>query len=386
MRTTAAPDKTTRVRQTTSVSTVDTSVPAAAGGSEGTEDPPNPRWWRRGPFLGALALVWLFGLGAALVHIPYYAVSPGSAVEVAGLVEVAGGRSFPPEGGMYLTTVRLRQVTLFEAVHGWLDPTVDVVERDLVVPPEVTPGELRDFNRQQMDASKRQAVAVAFEALGYDAISGSGAEVVDVIAGSPADGVLSPGDVIVALGGGAVGTHHDVVGLLGDRRPGERTHLVVHAGGSSGQRTTEIALAGHPEGADRAFLGATLRTRDFRFHFPFDVEIVSQHIGGPSAGLAFTLQVLDVLTEGELTGGRRVAATGTIELDGSVGQVGGVAQKTAAVRRAGIEVLLVPGAELADATRLAGDDVHVVAVDTLGDALQALTDHGGEALPPDPSP
>ncbi|MGI8759042.1 MAG: YlbL family protein [Acidimicrobiales bacterium] len=323
----------------------------------------------------------LFALGAALVHIPYYAVSPGSALEVSGLVEVPGGRSFPAEGGIYLTTVRLRQVTLLGAVRGWLDPTVEVIEQDLIVPPEVPSGELREFNLQQMDTSKRQAVGVAFEELGYDAIYGSGAEVVDVVTGSPADGVLAPGDVIVALGGGTVGTYHDVLGLLGERRPGERTDVVLDGVGTGEQRTAVIALGSHPEGPGRAFLGATLRTRDFRFDFPFDVEISSDRIGGPSAGLAFTLQVLDVLTEGELTGGRRVAATGTMELDGSVGQVGGIVQKTAAVRRAGIELLLVPRAELADATRLAGDDLQVEGVDTLGDALRALTDHGGDALP-----
>lgn len=381
MRSTAAPDKATRVRQTTSVSTVETSVPAPAGSPEPTEGPSPRPPWRGSRILGVVGLVALFALGAALVRIPYYAVSPGSAVEVGGLVEVTGGPSFPPEGGIHLTTVRLRQVTLLGAVRGWLDPTVDVVERDLVVPPDVTPGELRDFNLQQMDTSKQQALGVAFEELGFDAISGSGAEVVSVAAASPADGVLAPGDVIVALGGGTVGTHHDVLGLLGDRRSGDRIDLVVDGAGAGGPHTVEVELDSHPERPEKAFLGATLRTPDFRFDFPYDVEIFSDRIGGPSAGLAFTLQVIDVLTEGELTGGRRVAATGTMELDGSVGEVGGVAQKTAAVRRAGIDFLLVPRVELADATRLAGDDVRVVGVDTLGDALRALIAHGGDPLP-----
>lgn len=329
----------------------------------------------------ALGLVGLLVLAALLLKIPYYAVAPGSAVEVTGLVEVAGGPTFPPEGKVYLTTVRLGQVTLLQAVQGWLDPTVDVVAQHRVIPPEVPPSRLRDFNLQQMDDSKQRAVGVAFEQLGYDAIAGAGAEVVQVVDGSPVDGALAPGDVVVGLGGAPVATHHDVLALLAQRQPGEATTIDVVRVATGEEQTLAIgALGENPDGPERAFLGATLRTLDFRFDFPFQVDIASERIGGPSAGLAFTLEILDLLTAGELTGGLRVAATGTIELDGSVGPVGGVTQKTAAVNQAGIDLFLVPRAELADAIRLAVDGVAVQPVDTLSDALRALSDAGGDPL------
>lgn len=329
-----------------------------------------------------LGLAVVLVLAALLVKIPYYAVAPGSAVEVAGLVDVDGGATYPPEGSVYLTTVRLGQVTLFQAVQGWLDPAVEVVEQGRVIPPEVPASQLRDFNLQQMDDSKQRAVGVAFEQLGYDAISGTGAEVVQVLQGSAVEGVLAPGDVVVGLGGSPVATHHDVLAVLTGHRPGEPIAVDVVAAGTEEVRSLTVAALGEsPEEPGRPLLGATLRTRDFRFDFPFDVDIASDRIGGPSAGLAFTLEVLDVLTEGELTGGRRVAATGTIELDGSVGPVGGVVQKTAAVREAGIDLFLVPRAEVADATRLAGSGVAVRPVDTLSDALVALADGGGDPLP-----
>ncbi|MGH9163958.1 MAG: S16 family serine protease, partial [Acidimicrobiales bacterium] len=123
-----------------------------------------------------------------------------------------------------------------------------------------------------------------------------------------------------------------------------------------------------------------LRTRERDFDLPFAVHIDSGAIGGPSAGLAFTLGLLDALTAGELTGGRRVAVTGTIELDGGVGDVGGVAQKTAAVRRAGAEYFLVPPAEFDEAVAHAGGQLQVRRVASLDEALDALAKLGGDPM------
>lgn len=332
----------------------------------------------------AAVVALVVGLGASLVEIPYLAISPGSAVEVGPLVEVTGGPNFAPEGEIYLVTVRLAQVTLVGALRGWLDPSVEVVARGRIVPPDLMVEELRDINLAQMEGSKRQALGVAFEELGYDAISGTGAQVVQVEAGSPAGGALVAGDTIVGLDQATVTTHHDVIETLSQRRPGARVDLLVDPPGAGEQRTVALTLAASVDDPGTPFLGATLGTRQPRFELPFDVDIASEHIGGPSAGLAFTLEVLDVLTEGELTGGQRVAATGTVELDGSVGVVGGVVQKTAAAVEEGVQLFLVPLEEAAEARRRAGDDVVVEGVDSLAGALRALADHGGEPLLPPP--
>lgn len=364
------------------MNTVTTIVPAEA---DGPGAPPEQSSHRGRRLVFVLGLLLVLTLGSAVVAVPYYAISPGSVVDLAGLVKVVDVPSFPPQGTISLTTVSLRPVSALAAVRGWLDPSVDVVERNRVLPPSVDGGDLRAFNLRQMDDSKRQAVAVALERLGYDAVSGSGAEVVQVVPGSPAAGALAAGDVIVGFDGDVVPTHRDLIRFLGRRRPGASVEVAIRSGGAGEERTAAVTLAADPEEAGRAFLGATLRTRDFRFDFPFEVDISSERIGGPSAGLAFTLEVLDLLSEGELTGGQRVAATGTIELDGSVGEVGGVAQKTAAVKGAGIGLFLVPRGELDEATRLAGDRLRVEPVDTLDDALAVLVSQGGDPLPPGPS-
>ena len=318
------------------------------------------------------------GIGAAVVPLPFVALSPGSVVDVEELVtvehpEAAGG------GAFYLTTVKLASVTLVEAVRGWARPEVDLVERGQVSPGGLDPDELRRRNLGQMDAAKHQALGVAFEALGHDAVSGDGAEVVDLATGGPVDGTLEAGELIVGLDGAEVTSHHDVLRMLAGQRPGRAVELVVEAAGGV-RRTDVVTLASDPDSAERAHLGVTLATRNARFDFPVDVDIATDSIGGPSAGLAFTLQVLDALSEGDLTGGRRVAATGSIGLDGSVGHVGGVAQKAAALERHAIDVFLVPWAESDRAAALAGPGVRVEPVGTLEDALRILT--GGERVAP----
>lgn len=381
MCTTAAPDRPTTTRQMTSVNTVETSVPVRP-------EPPRStplraplrrrRWW---PVPAGVAVAASVGVGAAVVPLPLLAISPGSVVDVAGLVSVEHPEVVDGNGRFYLTTVRLSPVTVLGAVQAWIRPEVDVVGRDAVMPAGVDADGLRQLNLDQMSASKRQALGVAFEALGYDAVSGDGAEVVDLSPEGPASQVLRPGDLIVGLAGTAVTSHHDVLRLLAEQRPGRRVQLDIHPADGPAPRTVEVVLAHDREAPDRAQLGAILRTRRPRFDFPVDVDIHTDRIGGSSAGLAFALEALDALTEGDLTRGRRVAATGTIELDGSVGEVGGVAQKVAALEHHRIDVLLVPEPELDRAKALAGPGVRVEPVNDLGDALRVLAEGGGVTPP-----
>ena len=359
----------------TSASTASESVP---GGPPPPVPPPPRPTVRPWAFVAVLATL-AFIVGASTFTIPYYAIAPGSAVAVAPLVKVVDGPSHPPEGQVFLCTVSLRRTTLLQALEGWLDPTVDVVRERVLKPPDVSAEEYRQLNLQAMDTSKEQAMGVAFEQLGYDAITGNGAQIVQIVEGSPADGPLELGEVIVAVDGNRVELHTEAVIALGEHEPDDDVTLTVE-GDDGREREVDVRLGVHPADDERPFLGVTLRTREPRFDFPFEVQIASDRIGGPSAGLAFTLQVLDVLTEGELTGGRKVAATGTMELDGTVGQVGGVAQKTVAVEEAGVELFLVPEGELAEARKHAGKNVRVEAVGSLEDALRILSTFGGNGL------
>ena len=339
---------------------------------------PTRRWW----YVSIVAaFVLLGGIAASIVQVPYYAIAPGRPVSTAPLVSIVDGPSFDPDGEIYLTTVSLRRTTVLEAVAGWLDPAVDVVKEEVVLPPGIPPSELRATNLEAMDGSKQAALGVAYEALGFDAVRGSGATVATVVAGSPAAGALAAGDTIVMVEDEEIELSFEVSEAFEGLSPGDTVVLGVEDAAGA-RRAVEIVLGENPDAPERAFLGVLLETRDFVLDFPYDVSIDSEEIGGPSAGLAFTLEVLDRLTAGDLTGGMAVAATGQMGLDGRIGSIGGAAQKGVAVEDAGIRLFLVPRVNLEQARREVSGALQVEPVDDLEDALRILEEAGGDPLVP----
>jgi Lon-like protease len=315
------------------------------------------------------------------VQVPYYLISPGEARGVADLIKVKGDGVgvYPPRGKILFTTVSLAgQVSVFQALSGWLNKEVEVVPEKQITG-GAPKGEVRQLNIQAMVDSKLTATKVALERLGYRVtVTGDGALVTMVNPGDPADGALQVGDVIKTVDGDAVTLHDQVVSKVRQHKPGDPITIGFRRGGAD--RTVTIKPVAGPDGVAR--IGVQLQTNDLKYDFPVDVSIETGLVGGPSAGLAFTLALIDDLTEGELTGGRNVAVTGTIDAEGNVGPVGGVAQKTVTARKAGAIAFLVPPEEEKDARRFAGK-MQIIPVKTLGDALTALHRLGGSevALP-----
>lgn len=351
------------------------SVPPAAT-PQGSERPRRRRVWIvAGVVVGLLVVA---GVAAAFVRVPYYALSPGSVWSTEELISVEDGvDTYRSEGEIGFTTVSLREATALEAFLGWLDPAVKVVEEEVILGDQ-TPDQNRQLNREFMTSSKVTATAVALEALGEDVIHGDGAVVMDVAPGMPADGLLEVGDVIVGVDGEEIELWEDLVARIGEMEPGDRVELDVERADSGEVEVVEATLAPREEDPELPILGVVGQTRA-EFDFPYDVEIDSGEVGGPSAGLAFTLAILDVLSPEDLTGGKSVATTGTIDLAGRVGPVGGVPQKVIAARRAGVELFIVPSIEEAEARQYAGD-MEVASADTLEEALEVLDDSGGDTL------
>lgn len=347
--------------------------------------PPGPPRRTHRPLWIALAVLGsLLGaglVGSAFVTVPYYTIAPGNARATEPLIAIDEDRAHPADGEVMFTTVSVRRTTVLGALRGWLDPNIDVVPDERILGDQ-TPDENRQLNLQLMDNSKQLASVVALRELGYDVPAhGTGALVVDVDRSLPVAEVLEPGDTIVGIDGRDVLLSEDLVAGIQARAPGDEVELRIDPVGEGEERTGRAVLGERP--ADQGggpVLGVYAQTRDLEYDLPFSIDIDSGSVGGPSAGLAFTLGILDVLTPGELTGGEVVAATGTIDGEGNVGPVGGLAQKVVTVRNAGATVFLVPADEYDEAVRRAGDDLEVVAVATLDDALEALDELGGNAL------
>jgi PDZ domain-containing protein len=323
----------------------------------------------------ALALV---AVAALFIRIPYDTIAPGSATRVDDLISVTGHEAYPPKGRLLFTTVSVRErVNLWEALAGWLDSDVDVVSEDDLRGP-VPPEQYHQLNVEAMADSKTSAEAIVLRHLGFTDIGG-GAEVVSIERGLPVDAVVDPDDVIVGVDGKSVTGPLDLIEVIRAHKPGDSLTLtVVRADAAPVDVTTTLGTGENGQ----ALLGVRLSTK---LKLPFGITIDSGNIEGPSAGVAYSLALLDQLTPGELTGGAMVAATGELGPDGAVGPIGGVAQKVAAVRRAGATMFLVPKDNFAEAKARAGSDLKVVAIGTYDDALRALAtlpgSNAGEFVP-----
>jgi PDZ domain-containing protein len=325
-------------------------------------------------------LVTLLGAGGSLVRIPYDSIAPGSARRVDDLIKISGHPVYPSQGDVLFTTVSVREgVSLWEALGGWLDRDVDVVHQEDIRGP-IPADQYHQLNAAAMADSKTSAEAVVLRHLGFPDLGG-GAEVGTVDPELPSAQVLKPKDVIVAIDGRPVTGPAEAVPAIRAHRPGEEIRLsVVRDGGAPVELTTRLGR--NEEG--QALLGVTLSQK---LKLPFQITIDSGSIEGPSAGLAYSLALIDELTPGELTGGAKVAVTGELEPDGKVGAVGGVGQKVAAVRQAGdITMFLVPEDNLREAQAHAGDHLLVRAVDTFDEALKAVAELPGSNAPSLASP
>jgi Lon-like protease len=333
-------------------------------------------WWVLGPLL---VLVATFTTIAAVVHAPYVMFAPGSAVSSEPLISVPEGQSYETRGDVLFTTVSVIRPTYLEAIKGWLQGNVDVFPRRQFFGDQ-SDDERKAENVQSMDISKLVAAKVAFEHLGYE-VESDGVTVVPAGPDSPSAGILQAGDVVVALDGEPVKTPEELSESVKSHEPGDTLEITVERtdpakpDAAPKRRDVEVEL-GRREGTGEAVIGVYVAPR---YDFPVDVRIDSLDVGGPSAGLAWTLGVRDRLTPGSITGGERVAVTGEIGPDGQVLQVGGVGQKAVAAREEGATLFLVPRAEAKRARPYAGS-MKVVGVDDLDDALRALDRIGGNAL------
>lgn len=327
-----------------------------------------------------------------------YAQVPGAAqpvddrIEFGDLGELA--TQYPPTGDIYFVTITSPRQSLLSWWLGRDDPAVRFLTNEGKNGFR-TPQQNRTVALQQMRTSEQVAAYVALSRIGFEVELVPGEVVIedmvclvanedgsDCVEWSPSDDVLDPGDKILSIDGVPVDGVEDLGQELAGRAPGDVVEMTIERPGT-GELSVQVELTASPEEPDRTIVGFyPYDTR--RVELPFDLDINTGSIGGPSAGLAFTLTLIDELTPGELTGGGSVAVTGTIALDGSVGPIGGLPQKAAAVARQGVDVFLVPTAQgeadIAAAREAGGDDLEIIPVATVDEAIAQLERLGGDPI------
>lgn len=303
----------------------------------------------------------------------WVAMLPGPTEDVDDLIELTGTEAYGSDGELLLTTVLVdNRLSVREYVEGLADSDIELLRREDLYPPGRTVEDAALQNDIMMSDSQLDAKVAALTELDipFDDLP-AGAEVVTVVDDSPAtDTDLVAGDVIVSVDDDAVGNVDEAVTLLGDHDPGDDVVLGVQHDGED--ITIPLTLGDNPDEPGRSFVGVLLR--DYQL-LPVDIDIDAGSIGGPSAGLVFTLGIIDRATQQDLTGGRNIAATGTIGTDGTVGPIGGIVQKIVGAANSDhpADIFLVPAANW-DAARTAapGRPLTIVKVSDVDDAVAAL--------------
>lgn len=325
---------------------------------------------------GLVALPLLIALLVVVLTqpLPYVTYRPGPTVDILAqrdgqeIVRVEGRRTYRDDGELRLTTIYVDQpeqrVTLDQLVAAWINRDDAVYPRSAVYAPHETDADNDVESAVQMVSSQDAAVATALTELGYDVAPV--VEVLHVQDGLPADGRLKVRDVLLRVGGRPVETAQDVVDAVDAAPVGKPLAFAVRRGGK--EVTVEVTPA-EIDGDKRIGISPGPG-----FVFPFDVSVdIGEGIGGPSAGLMFSLAIYDTLTPGSLTGGAVVAGSGTIDAEGAVGAIGGIQQKIAGARASGAELFMVPAGNCPDTRGLDTDDTRLVKVATMHDAVEEIT-------------
>lgn len=300
---------------------------------------------------------------------------------------------YPPSGDVYFVTVTEPAQSVLSWLVGRDEPAIEFLTEEEKNGIQ-TPGQRRTLALESMRTSEQVAQFVALQRVGYDVELVPGEVLIqqmvcveanedgtECVTWSPSDSVLDPGDKVLSVAGSEIDGVEDLTRVLQGYQPGDVIPMTIDRP-EVGELDVEVELMAAPDDPERTIVGfIPFDTR--RVELPFELDIDTGSIGGPSAGLAFTLTLVDELTPGELTGGGSVAVTGTIELDGTVGAIGGLRQKASAVAQAGVDVLLVPEAQGEDdiaAAQAAAPDLRIFPVADLEEALAALVELGGDPI------
>ena len=307
-----------------------------------------------------------------LMKTDYYFMAPGPPYQWD--IEIEGAEFYDYEGNLYQLTVRRDEANYFTYIWAKVDNSVDLYSREVILPKGVTPQELSEISMQNMKTSENVAIAVALDSLDYEIeTQGDGVLVVGILDDSPVAGKLLKEDLITSINNEEIKSTTEFIALLRTYEIGDIVSIGIIREGI--KKSIETKLIEHIDYENEPMVGFLASTPNQRFVFPISIDIDTGNVGGPSAGLMMALNVYNSLIENDITNGIKVAGTGTIEIDGSVGPVGGVKQKVIAAKNAGASLILVPTANFNDIKSYIDDDTNIVPVDTFKQSLEVIFEY-----------
>ena len=323
-----------------------------------------------------LVIFFIVLMPIGLVKTEYYFMSPGPPYQWE--IEYGNNENYSFDGNLYQLTVRRDEANIYVYLWSLLNSSYDLYPREVILPDGVTPQELSEISIQNMRTSENVAIAVALKNIGYEIESkGDGVAVVGLLEDSPVKDKLKKGDLINSINNNDIYSATEFISTLRTYSIGETVSigLLREIDGIKEQIYIKTTLIEHVEYEGEPMVGFLATTVNERFDFPFEIDIKTGNVGGPSAGLMMALNVYNNLIPEDITNSKIIAGTGTIEIDGSVGPVGGIKQKIIAAKRAGAELILVPVANFEEAQPFETDKTAIVAVDSFDEALAVISQY-----------
>lgn len=327
---------------------------------------------KRSTWLKVGAALIIFGCIQGYLARNYLIIGPGPVQKLEEMVTVETGKK-DAEGAFLLTAVTSAPAGIPSWIAGVISPDMDISKRAQEIPKGMDIERYISIMESLMRESQIVAGAVALERLGFPVRVETVVRIEAVLANSPAKGILEQGDIILVVDDRRVATAEEAVKAISQRTPGAEVLLTVSRQGKV--KRFHVGTGPHPEDRTRAALGI-LVSSSLSYDLPLNIEIDSRNVKGSSAGLMFTLEILNQLHPDDLTGGQIIAGTGTIGLDGAVGPIAGVKQKLVAAKRGGAKYFLVPMENLEAAEEIAKNlkPIKVIGVTDIGHAITVLDD------------
>lgn len=314
----------------------------------------------------------------ALVPVPFVRLSPGPLFNTLGqvkekeLIKISATTTYPTSGELNMTTVSetggpYGQLILFDAVVAWFHPTQTVIPTSQQYPNLVDGDQIRAESRRMFTSSQANAIAAALNYLQIEAEQT--VRIDSVVVGSPADGKVNPGDLVIAVNQQLIETSEQVVEFVQAKAPGAQITLTL----KRGEEVFEISLMSEESKVKpgAAAIGVAIGPA---IDPPFEIEFELDDVGGPSAGMMFTLGIIDELSANEITFGKKIAGTGTVRVTGEVGPVGGVLQKIAASEKANMDLFLIPAVNCDSYSEDRYKNMPIVAVENVAQAVASIAE------------
>lgn len=330
--------------------------------------------------LGSFRLTLLVAIllfASSFYYLPFYVSKPGMAKELEPIIEVDGG--YEEDGSFMLTTIRMGRANIYSYLLAHFSDYQEIHPVEEIRGENETDEEYTVRQLHMMDSSKTNAIEVAYKSAGLPIdYNYKGVYVLQVVPGMPAEGKLTAGDRVVEVDGKRFNSSTEFIEYVGDKQAGDEVTLTVDKKGKESELV--LALKKFDESSEKVGIGISL-VDDKEIEVEPKVEVETDEIGGPSAGLMFSLEIYNQLVEIDLTKGYEIAGTGTISPDGTVGRIGGIEKKIVAADKAGAEIFLAPNEEGAEdsnykaAVRAAEDidtSMKIIPIDTFEDAVSYL--------------